>query len=558
MATYTVKAGDTLGRIAKEHKTTVAALAKANDLKNVNVIHVGQKLTVPDTFTPAPAKPPVAPAQPPPNVTGGAARIAEYARQHDIGSPIDNGGGAAAHDWHGVTVQDFSGGGETQGRSRCMVADGPNGAHLIRNDFYRNYLANGNHLKLGAPLEDEHSEGGQVVQRFERGVMRWDPQNGTRVEVGGQPQPQVPPSPPPPPAQPPPSGAAPVTGPGPTGAPGSVYAPYEVSPGASVNGRLGVHWFSNQYDNDMGRAQAVIDKMKAMGVGYCTLLVDPGNPAANGALISKLQQNGITPVVRLYNGTPPDQWSDQDIANMASGAKKLAELGVKLIQVGNEPNIEGKLKERGMLSPQAWQQYLDSSVKRQAEAMLAVKRAVGDSAKVGIPPMACGSPDKPDWGSYAPETYFQKLLGAIKDVERSSGTRIADWVPTHTYTSGNPGDPLRSDTARGHLAWGPDASRWYEEQVSKTLGRRLKSLSTEGGAEPNAFRNNPGLVDAQMNDAMSQLQGNKNLTNCLWLLYDDAGMSRGEWGAWDKFALWDDAKNWGGGLDAYRRAYEQR
>lgn len=43
-ATYTVKRGDTLSAIAREHNTTVAALAKLNNIKNVNVINVGQVL----------------------------------------------------------------------------------------------------------------------------------------------------------------------------------------------------------------------------------------------------------------------------------------------------------------------------------------------------------------------------------------------------------------------------------------------------------------------------------------------------------------------------------
>ena len=43
-ATYTVKRGDTLGAIARKHNTTVTALAKLNNIKNVNVINVGQVL----------------------------------------------------------------------------------------------------------------------------------------------------------------------------------------------------------------------------------------------------------------------------------------------------------------------------------------------------------------------------------------------------------------------------------------------------------------------------------------------------------------------------------
>jgi peptidoglycan hydrolase-like protein with peptidoglycan-binding domain len=55
MSTYRVKAGDTLSAIAARHKTTVAALAKANGISNVNVIRVGQQLRVPDGFTPSAA-----------------------------------------------------------------------------------------------------------------------------------------------------------------------------------------------------------------------------------------------------------------------------------------------------------------------------------------------------------------------------------------------------------------------------------------------------------------------------------------------------------------------
>lgn len=44
--TYTVQKGDTLTKIAKAYGTTVAALAKLNNIKNVNYIVVGQVLTI--------------------------------------------------------------------------------------------------------------------------------------------------------------------------------------------------------------------------------------------------------------------------------------------------------------------------------------------------------------------------------------------------------------------------------------------------------------------------------------------------------------------------------
>jgi nucleoid-associated protein YgaU len=44
---YTVVAGDTLGAIAKQHGTTISALAAANNLANPNLIKTGQVLMVP-------------------------------------------------------------------------------------------------------------------------------------------------------------------------------------------------------------------------------------------------------------------------------------------------------------------------------------------------------------------------------------------------------------------------------------------------------------------------------------------------------------------------------
>lgn len=41
---YTVKSGDTLGKIARANKTTVSALQKLNGIKNANQIRVGQKI----------------------------------------------------------------------------------------------------------------------------------------------------------------------------------------------------------------------------------------------------------------------------------------------------------------------------------------------------------------------------------------------------------------------------------------------------------------------------------------------------------------------------------
>lgn len=50
--TYTVKRGDTLSAIAKKYSTTVSALAKLNNIQNVNYIYVGQVLKIDGDPTP--------------------------------------------------------------------------------------------------------------------------------------------------------------------------------------------------------------------------------------------------------------------------------------------------------------------------------------------------------------------------------------------------------------------------------------------------------------------------------------------------------------------------
>ncbi|WP_188351422.1 LysM peptidoglycan-binding domain-containing protein [Leuconostoc pseudomesenteroides] len=52
-ATYTVKSGDTLSKIASSNKMTVAQLASLNNITNVNMIKVGQVLKVTQTTTSA-------------------------------------------------------------------------------------------------------------------------------------------------------------------------------------------------------------------------------------------------------------------------------------------------------------------------------------------------------------------------------------------------------------------------------------------------------------------------------------------------------------------------
>ena len=48
--THTVRAGDTLSAIARQHRTTVSELQRLNNIANVNLIRVGQVLRLPTTI----------------------------------------------------------------------------------------------------------------------------------------------------------------------------------------------------------------------------------------------------------------------------------------------------------------------------------------------------------------------------------------------------------------------------------------------------------------------------------------------------------------------------
>lgn len=64
MVTYIVQPGDTLALIAERFGTTVAAIVKANNIANPDVIFVGQVLQIP-----VPGAPPVPTPTPPPSIT---------------------------------------------------------------------------------------------------------------------------------------------------------------------------------------------------------------------------------------------------------------------------------------------------------------------------------------------------------------------------------------------------------------------------------------------------------------------------------------------------------
>ena len=92
-ATYTIQSGDTLGGIAQRHGVSTSALARANGITDVDRIYAGQVLTIPGAAsTPAPAPRSVRHVVAPGETMGAIARrygvsVAALARANGIKDP---------------------------------------------------------------------------------------------------------------------------------------------------------------------------------------------------------------------------------------------------------------------------------------------------------------------------------------------------------------------------------------------------------------------------------------------------------------------------------------
>ena len=85
-ASYKVKPGDTLARVAQRTGVSVDALAKANNLENANVVRIGQLLAVPKVGEPAPVVAAALPPLPSPVVVVGGRAEHRVAKGQTLGA----------------------------------------------------------------------------------------------------------------------------------------------------------------------------------------------------------------------------------------------------------------------------------------------------------------------------------------------------------------------------------------------------------------------------------------------------------------------------------------
>ncbi|MBN2359649.1 MAG: hypothetical protein JXR83_09340, partial [Deltaproteobacteria bacterium] len=316
---------------------------------------------------------------------------------------------------------------------------------------------------------------------------------------------------------------------------GGVYQPFEVAPGASVNGRLGAHWPSDTWGStDPAQRAQLISEMQKLGVGYCTVLVDPNRPEANDAAIRELMAAGITPTVRLMEPGPMDQWSGDDIEKMGDAAVHLQQLGVKLIQVGNEPNHNDESKLGDGASPERRAEYQRRCNENLVAALVEIRDRCGDSVKLGLPPMAPGTPNS--GGYFDSHQFYRSMCQAVAAAEKPP-QKLVDWIPTHNYVAiGNENIP------DGRGGFGSPNFNDYARIASQEFHRDLRALSTEGGSHPSHWQGSQD--EGELQALMQNMESNGGATTCLWLLYGDN---------WSNHALLHGEGDHGDALEYLRR-----
>lgn len=110
---YTVVKGDTLTKIAKQFGTTIEAIAKANNIANVNLINIGQKLTIPSATNQVQPKTKIITANSGLILRSGASKgssnLGAYPKGTKVTVTAENVASADGFNWDAVIVNGKSG-----------------------------------------------------------------------------------------------------------------------------------------------------------------------------------------------------------------------------------------------------------------------------------------------------------------------------------------------------------------------------------------------------------------------------------------------------------------
>lgn len=300
-----------------------------------------------------------------------------------------------------------------------------------------------------------------------------------------------------------------------------LYQSYEVIPGVSVPGRIGMHWAPGTHYDNVARINEVADMLKARGVGYVPLIVDGRNPQNMKPVIDALLARGIEPIARIlpsgdYNKTW-DQVTPAEISQVAGAAAVLKGYGVKMVKLDNEPNWdEGGKTLHQVYAANGDPKAMEAASWRYGQNLAATlveiqKRAPGMATGIASYGTGHPGPTKAAFDSMS-ERMFKGTLYALKanlDLMQGGAAALDKvFIGVHPYVA--PGD----------TSFGVAAEDRYRAWAAVILNRpNIKSLALEGAIKPTASKdeaaNNTENLQV-MRDAAKASNG----TQCLWILGD--------------------------------------
>jgi hypothetical protein len=294
----------------------------------------------------------------------------------------------------------------------------------------------------------------------------------------------------------------------------AAYQPYEVVPGVSVPSRVGVHWGpATAYDN-VERINQAADMLKQAGVGFVTVIVNPDNPQGQRASIQALKERGIEPLVRLlpagsYGEVTMDKLDEGQMRQMAEAARQLKDMGVKIVQLDNEPNWGNK--ELFALA---------NDPARTGEFKAAMGRYAANTARVmdlinqQAPGMAIGfgalaaTPEQPGW-----EKFHDELMWNMKGQNDARGGQLLQnaFLAVHPYTIGqyNPNDKAKSA--------GVEQAEWMKQNARDILGVNINTLASEGGNPQDKPHQAQASSDINTHE-LAQIAKTPGATTAYWLI----------------------------------------
>lgn len=231
---------------------------------------------------------------------------------------------------------------------------------------------------------------------------------------------------------------------------------------AGDNGR-GLHWFPTT-----SQTKAVVDtfvpELVAMCIKWLTFVqgLEDYELNANDYLVRSLLKLGIMPVMRVEA-----RIGAMDMLRFRRVVEHYRALGVRYIQIYNEPNLKDEWHDGKVATPEQFTSLW-------LEAAEIVITANGFAGLAALSPS--GDPSTGSGQAVSDYDYLRATLEALSHTRRYDVLQRT-WLAVHNYSGGRPSDFVGDEAGYGRY-------RRYAAISRVMLGTVLPMIGTEGGPQP--------------------------------------------------------------------------